>query len=86
MARKHLEAADIALLVIDATEGVSQLDASIAGYAHESGRSMIIIVNKWDLVISGKERTGRPDQILAHAGEQATCRPRRLRTKSCGTR
>ena len=49
MARKHLEAADVALLVIDATEGVSQLDAAIAGYAHESGRSMIVIVNKWDL-------------------------------------
>jgi GTPase len=60
MARKHLEGADIALLVIDATEGVSQLDASIAGYAHESGRSTIIVVNKWDLVISGKERLGRP--------------------------
>src|SRR5947207_280600 len=50
MARKHLEAADIALLVIDATEGVSALDAAIAGYAHESGRSVIILVNKWDLV------------------------------------
>ena len=49
MARKHLEAADIALLVIDATEGVSALDATIAGYAHESGRSVIVIVNKWDL-------------------------------------
>ena len=60
MARKHLEAADIALLVIDATEGVSQLDASIAGYAHESGRSTIIVVNKWDLVISGKEKAARP--------------------------
>jgi GTP-binding protein len=60
MARKHLEAADIALLVIDATEGVSQLDASIAGYAHESGRSIIIVVNKWDLVISGKQKPGRP--------------------------
>lgn len=55
MARKHLEAADIALLVIDATEGVSALDAAIAGYAHESGRSVIIVVNKWDLVISGKK-------------------------------
>jgi GTP-binding protein len=53
MARKHLEAADIALLVIDATEGVSALDASIAGYAHESGRSVIIVVNKWDLIASG---------------------------------
>lgn len=60
MARKHLEAADIAMLVIDATEGVSQLDASIAGYAHESGRSIIIVVNKWDLVISGQKRSGRP--------------------------
>jgi GTP-binding protein len=60
MARKHLEAADIALLVIDATEGVSQLDASIAGYAHESGRSVVIVVNKWDLMISGQKKSGRP--------------------------
>jgi len=60
MARKHLEGADIALLVIDATEGVNQLDASIAGYAHESGRSIIIVVNKWDLVISGKKTDARP--------------------------
>ncbi|HEV2400778.1 MAG TPA: ribosome biogenesis GTPase Der [Candidatus Sulfotelmatobacter sp.] len=60
MARKHLEAADIALLVIDATEGISQLDASIAGYAHESGRSIIIVVNKWDLMISGHQKKGRP--------------------------
>lgn len=50
MARKHLEEADIALLVIDAAEGVTALDANIAGYAHESGRSVIIVVNKWDLV------------------------------------
>lgn len=56
MARKHLEAADIALLVIDATEGVSALDAAIAGYAHESGRSVIVVVNKWDLVASGQKQ------------------------------
>jgi GTP-binding protein len=42
--------------MIDATEGVSALDATIAGYAHESGRSMIILVNKWDLVTTGKSR------------------------------
>jgi GTP-binding protein len=64
MARKHLEAADIALLVIDATEGVSQLDAAIAGYAHESGRSMIIVVNKWDLVTSGELKPGRPSKAM----------------------
>lgn len=56
MARKHLEAADIALLVINATEGVSALDAAIAGYAQESGRSIIIIVNKWDLISSGQQK------------------------------
>jgi GTP-binding protein len=56
MSRKHLEDAAIALLMIDATEGVSALDATIAGYAHESGRSMIILVNKWDLVTTGKSR------------------------------
>ncbi|MGB0009124.1 MAG: ribosome biogenesis GTPase Der [Candidatus Sulfotelmatobacter sp.] len=64
MARKHLEGADIALLVIDATEGVSQLDAAIAGYAHESGRSMIIVVNKWDLVSSGAAKAGRPSKAV----------------------
>jgi GTP-binding protein len=56
MSRKHLEEADIALLLIDATEGVSSLDATIAGYAHESGRSVIILVNKWDLVTTGTKR------------------------------
>ena len=64
MARKHLEGADIALLVIDATEGASQLDAAIAGYAHESGRSMIIVVNKWDLVIGGEQKPGRPSKAM----------------------
>ena len=56
MARKNIEDADIVLFMIDATEGVSDLDASIAGYAHESGRSLIILVNKWDLVASGEKR------------------------------
>ncbi|MGA8441265.1 MAG: ribosome biogenesis GTPase Der [Candidatus Sulfotelmatobacter sp.] len=64
MARKHLEGADIALLVIDASEGVSQLDAAIAGFAHESGRSMIIVVNKWDLVIRGELKAGRPSKAM----------------------
>jgi GTP-binding protein len=56
MARKNIENADIVLFLVDATEGVSGLDASIAGYADESGRSVIIVVNKWDLVTSGEKR------------------------------
>ena len=50
MARRHLERSDVAILVIDGTEGVTAVDAHIGGYAHEAGRSIIIIVNKWDIV------------------------------------
>ncbi len=59
MARKHLEAADVALLVIDATEGVTGLDATIGGYAHESGRSVVIVVNKWDIVTTERQNARR---------------------------
>jgi GTPase len=59
MARRHLEAADVALLVIDATEGVTAADATIGGYAHESGRSVMILVNKWDAVTTGRT-DGKP--------------------------
>ncbi len=48
MAKKALERADVAVLVIDAVEGVTNLDANIAGYAVDSGCSVIIAVNKWD--------------------------------------
>jgi GTP-binding protein len=59
MARRHLEAADVALLMIDAIEGVTASDATIGGYAHESGRSVIIVVNKWDAVTTGRT-DGKP--------------------------
>ena len=60
MARRHLEAADVALVLIDATEGVTASDATIGGYAHESGRSVIIIVNKWDLVTTARSDGKKP--------------------------
>jgi GTP-binding protein len=59
MARKHLEGADVALMLIDAVEGVTASDATIAGYAHESGRSIILVINKWDLV-TDKRSDGKP--------------------------
>jgi GTP-binding protein len=64
MARKHLEAADVSLLIIDAAEGVAALDANIGGYAHESGRSVIVVINKWDLMT----RTG-PDGMRVFDGK-----------------
>ena len=48
MAKKALERADVAVLIIDAVEGPTNLDANIAGYAVDSGCSVIIAVNKWD--------------------------------------
>lgn len=58
MARRSLERADVAIVVVDAPEGVAALDANIAGYAHEAGCSIIIAVNKWD-ALENKE-TGTP--------------------------
>lgn len=50
--RAHMavERADVCLLMIDATEGVTDQDEKIAGIAHESGKGVIIVVNKWDLI------------------------------------
>jgi len=72
MARKHLEAADIALLVIDATEGVSALDAVVAGYAHESGRSVVIVVNKWDLWGEAGARSASSGSVVARRSQART--------------
>ncbi len=56
MARRHIRMADVVLVVLDATDGVLALDATIAGYAHEEGRAIIICVNKWDMI---EEKTKR---------------------------
>jgi GTP-binding protein len=53
-ARKHLEQSDVALLMIDAVEGITAVDTHIGGYAHESHRSVIIVVNKWDAIAKGQ--------------------------------
>jgi GTP-binding protein len=50
MARRHMERSDVSILVIDGQEGVTALDAHIGGYAHQAHRSIIIAVNKWDVV------------------------------------
>lgn len=55
---RAIERADVALLLIDASEGVADGDKRVGGYAHEAGRAQIIVVNKWDLV---KDQTSIAD-------------------------
>lgn len=55
MARRHIRLCDVALLVIDATEGITASDATIAGYAYEEGKALIILVNKWDCIEGPRE-------------------------------
>lgn len=45
-----VDRADVVLIMIDATEGVTEQDTKIAGYAHEQGKASVICVNKWDLI------------------------------------
>ncbi|HEV7967580.1 MAG TPA: ribosome biogenesis GTPase Der [Candidatus Acidoferrales bacterium] len=66
MARRHLEQADVALLIVDASLGVTANDANIAGYAEESGRSVIIVMNKWDLALEAAAEKAKRE--LEHQG------------------
>jgi GTP-binding protein len=56
MARRHIRMANVALILIDATEGVLGHDATVAGYAHEEGRCVIVCVNKWDAIENKDKR------------------------------
>lgn len=61
MARRNIRMADVVIVVMDSSEGVLGLDATIAGYAHEGGRSVILCVNKWDLTTTGNRKAFEED-------------------------
>ena len=69
MARNHLERADVAVLVVDASVGVTSHDATIASYAEQSGRSVIIAMNKWDLALQAAQEKAAREK--AHSGKDA---------------
>jgi GTPase len=76
MARRHLERADIAVIVVDASVGVTSHDATIASYAEQSGRSVIIAMNKWDLAVeAAREKAEREKK---HGGKGAIASPQKL--------
>jgi GTP-binding protein len=76
MARRHLEQADVALLIVDASLGVTASDANIAGYAEQSGRSIIIVMNKWDLALEAAAEKAKRElasaEIKPHVAQART--------------
>ncbi|MGE5453922.1 MAG: ribosome biogenesis GTPase Der [Methylocystaceae bacterium] len=61
---RAIERADVCLIVIDATEGVTDQDKRIAGYVHEEGRANIIVVNKWDLITKNEKTMNEFDKDI----------------------
>ena len=66
-ALRAIERSDVVLVVINAEEGIIEQDKKIAGYAHEAGRAVVIVVNKWDAV-EKDEKTMKEfeEKIRAH--------------------
>ncbi len=61
---RAIDRSDVVVLVLDAADGVTEQDTKIAGYAHESGKGMIILVNKWDLIEKDSKTTETYAQVL----------------------
>ncbi len=57
-ALKSMERADVVLVLVDAAEGITDQDLTVAGYAHEKGRAVVLVVNKWDLVEKDSRTSG----------------------------
>jgi GTP-binding protein len=66
-AKRALERSDVALLVLDAAEGVREMDATIGGYVQEAGRPVVLVVNKWDLA---SERGRKQKQMETEVRER----------------
>jgi GTP-binding protein len=70
MSRRHIRLCDVAILLLDAVEGVTALDATIGGYAHESGKSVIVAFNKWDQAPKGNDRRAAKETLLDDAARK----------------
>jgi GTP-binding protein len=67
LAKRAIEAADIVVLVIDASVGVTEQDAAIAGEADRAGRGVIVVANKWDLMKDrGQDYSREFDETIRH--------------------
>ena len=83
-ARRAIERADVAVLVLDAVEGLREMDATIGGEVQEAGAGVVIAVNKWDLAPEKRlaqrafeQRGARPPEVPALGARSSSCRRRR---------
>ena len=77
MARRGLERCDVALLIVDSEQGVTQGDAQIASYAEQSGRSVIIVMNKWDLAVEAARKSAERDAATSKGQARRAAHDRR---------
>jgi len=61
---RAVDRSDVVLMLIDATEGVTEQDKKIAGYAHEAGKGIILIINKWDLIEKDEKTMNKFDREI----------------------
>jgi GTP-binding protein len=66
-ALKSIERCQVALLLVDASEGITDQDVRIAGYIHERRRAAVVVLNKWDLVEKGPRRQKEIDESVGYA-------------------
>lgn len=59
-----IEKSDVVVVVVDAKEGIIEQDRHVAGYAHESGKGVILVVNKWDLVVKDEKTMAKTEKML----------------------
>lgn len=61
---RAVDRSDVILMLIDAQEGVTEQDKKIAGYAHEAGKGIVLIINKWDLIIKDEKTMNKFDKQI----------------------
>lgn len=59
-----IEKSDVVVVVVDANEGIIEQDRHVAGYAHESGKGVVLVVNKWDLVVKDEKTMAKTEKML----------------------
>ena len=84
MAQRHIRLCDIALLLVDATEGATAMDGTIARYAHDHGKGLIVVLNKWDLVKDKLRKAGLLADTVRRAMEFVDYAPMQFLSAASG--